>query len=77
MLNVMFCSCHLGILNHFFFWKKHYLMFHWALETILLGLAEESLTKDLIKARREIEEKMVGRFLLVRKGESKGSHPVT
>lgn len=52
-------------------------MFHWALETILLGLAEESSTKDLIKARREIEEKIVGRFLLVRKGESVGSHPVT
>lgn len=51
------------------------LMFHQASEIILLVLAGENLTKDFIKARRKTLEKMMGRFLLVEKEESKGSHP--
>lgn len=51
-------------------------MFHWTLEIILLVLAGENLTKDFIKARRKNEEKIMGRFFLVKKEESKGSHPV-
>lgn len=51
-------------------------MFHGALEIMLMVLAEENLTQDFIKARRKTEEKMMGRFLLVEKEESKGSHPV-
>lgn len=42
-------------------------MFHRASEIILLVLAGENLTKDFIKARRKTEEKMMGRFLLVKK----------
>lgn len=51
-------------------------MFQGALEIISLVLTGENLTQDFIKARRKTEEKMMGRFLLVKKEESKGSHPV-
>lgn len=55
---------------------RNVLMFHGALEIMLMALAGENLTQDFIKARRKTEEKMMGRFLLINKEESKGSHLV-